>query len=111
MGSTSPGGGSRRRPCQKASFPIPQDATTPAPVTATRRSLMISSSSPPSGRSPPCSQLRLHQIERALDGLDAFELGLVHADVELLLERHDELDEVETVGVEVVSELGGRRDL
>ena len=44
---------------------------------------------------------RRHEVVGVLDGLDAFELFLGHLDLELFLERHDELDEVEAVGVEV----------
>ena len=40
-----------------------------------------------------------------------FEFLLGNLDAELLLERHHELDEVEAVGVEVVTELGVGCDL
>ena len=41
-----------------------------------------------------------------LDRLDAFEFFLRYRHVEFLFERHHELDEVEAVGIEVVTEVG-----
>jgi hypothetical protein len=48
----------------------------------------------------------LTRSKACADGLDALELLLLDGDVELLLERHDQLDQVEAVGVEVVGEAG-----
>ena len=42
---------------------------------------------------------------------DALELGLVDGDAELLLQGHDQLDQVQAVGVEVVGEAGLERHL
>ena len=82
--------GSTSSPSQKASTPMPQRASTPSPVTATRRPLHQSlevtrSSAWPTVSTPSSSSSST-------------------ADVELLLERHDQLDQVEAVGVEVVGE-------
>src|SRR4051812_30700035 len=57
------------------------------------------------------SELRSDEVEGLLDGLDAFELGLVDGDVERLLEGHHQFDQVEAVGLEVVAEAGIRGDL
>src|SRR5687768_14391546 len=76
---------------------MPQVETTPMPVTATRRRVM--------------SDLRFHEFEGLPNGVYSFELLLFDVDVELFFERHDELDEVEAVGVEVVGELGLQLDL
>ena len=71
-------------PFQKFSLPTPAGATTPRPVTATLRPPLI----------------------RPWRRLDALELFFGHDDSELLLECHDEFDEVEAVGIEIVAELG-----
>ena len=65
------------------------------PVTATRRRPSLRAQSLP-----------LDHVEGLADGLDVLELLLLDGDVELVLEGHDELDEVEAVGVEVVGEAG-----
>src|SRR5436305_13828622 len=51
----------------------------------------------------PASELRGDQNERLLNGLDSFELCLVDGHIEGLFERHDQLDEVEAVSVEVIT--------
>src|SRR5690349_24892984 len=81
---------------------MPHGATTPRPTTATLR---------PCGCISRASELAGDQVVRLADGLDAFQLLLRDRDVELLLERHHELDEVEAVGVEVVTEAGLGHDL
>ena len=55
--------------------------------------------------------LAVDQVEGLADGLDALELVLLDGDVELVLEGHHELGEVEAVGVEVVGEAGLLGDL
>src|SRR3546814_12766289 len=56
-------------------------------------------------------ELALDEVEGGADGLDALQLLLLDRDVELLLEGHDQLDEVEAVGIEVVGEAGLLGDL
>src|SRR5687767_14526915 len=104
--SRMPSSGVRHRPSQKASAPVPALATALTAVIATRRRVRVLRSSvigPLLGRLV-CSELALDEVEGGADGLDALQLLLFHGHVELLLERHDELDEVEAVGVEVVGE-------
>ena len=52
------------------------------------------------------ADLAEHEVDRVADGGDALELVLGHLDVEVLLEAHHELDEVEAVGLEVFFEAG-----
>ena len=78
---------------------MPHGATTPRPVTTTRR---------PSRACPSVLRACDDEVVGLADGLDALELLLVDGDVELLFERHDQLDEVEAVGVEVVARSGPR---
>jgi hypothetical protein len=66
-------------------LPSPQGATTPRPA--------------------------YDQVVRLENCLDALEFVLGHLDVEFLLERHHEFDEVEAVCVEIVAELGVWRHL
>ena len=54
---------------------------------------------------------RSTSVDGLADGLDALQLLLLDGDVELVLEGHDELGEVEAVGVEVVGEAGLEGDL
>src|SRR3546814_4900435 len=56
-------------------------------------------------------ELALDEVEGGADGLDALQLLLLDRDVELLLEGHDQLDQVEAVGIEVVGEAGLLGDL
>src|SRR5215207_10630700 len=81
---------------------MPHGATTPRPTTATRRSWGCISGP---------SELAGDQVVGLADRLDPLQLLLGDGDVELLLEGHDELDEVEAVGVEVVAEAGLGHDL
>ena len=48
--------------------------------------------------------LRQHEVDRLADGLDALGLILGHADAVAVLELHDQFDEVERVGFEVLLE-------
>src|SRR4051794_22144209 len=91
----SPEGCGDTSPFQNWSRPIPHAATTPTPVTATRRPFTWWTR----------SKLRLDQRERLADGGDALELLLVDGDVELLFHVHHHLDEVEAVGIEIVGEV------
>jgi hypothetical protein len=52
------------------------------------------------------SQLGEDEVDRLADGAHVLEVFLGHGDVEALLEAHDQLDEVEAVGVEVFLEAG-----
>ena len=80
---------------------MPHGATTPRPVTATRRPRPSTvSPSLPATRSKAWPTVSMPSSSSSVD-----------RDVELLLERHHQLDEVEAVGVEVVAEAGLGRDL
>src|ERR1043166_3667078 len=105
----------RRRP-QTFSRPMPSGVTSPMPVTTMR--LMLNQLPPESTRGgrPAChggarSAVRLDKIDRVLDGDDF--LGSVVRDLapKLLLERHDQLDGIETVGAEIVDKAGVFGDL
>src|SRR3954466_9235510 len=96
----SPDGCGASRPFQNSSRPMPQAATTPTPVTATRRPFKVDAR----------SKLALDQGESLTDGGDALELFLLDGDVELLFHVHHHLDEVEAVGVEIVGEARLHRD-
>src|SRR5438132_561286 len=94
-----------RRVCQKLSRSHAVGVFTPSPVTATLSRWRWSSPFPPS-MSGVGTQLAEDERQRLADGLDALEVLLRYRDVEALLEGHDELDEVEAVGVEVLLEPG-----
>ena len=79
---------------------MPAGATTPSPVIATRRN--------PAGSVVMLvdSDFGNDEVVGGLDGLDAFEVFFGDFDVELLFERHHELDQVEAVCIEIVAEFG-----
>src|SRR5579875_251864 len=87
---------------QNASLPVPIGLTTPSPVTATRPG-------------PALLRRRLGVAFNVLHGLadrgDLLRILVRDLQVELLLQRHDELDHVERVGAEILHELGLRRHL
>src|SRR5688572_9257714 len=109
----------------------PAGVFTPTPVTATRGrprwsvALMFGISSSLISRSAEKAevshertssvgaQLAEHEGEGGADRLDPLQVLFRYGNVEALLEGHDELDQVETVGVEVLLEAGllgdGRR--
>src|SRR5512145_1008400 len=61
--------------------------------------------------SPRLLLVRRDVVHRVLDGLDVLRLLVRDLDLELLLHRHHELDDVEGVGAEVLDERRGRLDL
>src|SRR5664280_467699 len=95
----SPMGGGPLSPDHRASVPTPQHETTPTPVMATRRPDR-------QVRCPVASDLCGDEIECLADGFDAIEFGLVHGDVEGLFEGHDQFDQIEAVGIQVLGEPG-----
>src|SRR5690242_1061328 len=116
-------------PRQASSTPVPTGQTIPSPVTTTRRlDMLLTSCSFPSLREsfarpgprragrrdrPPTRLLlvRVDVVDRVLDGLDVLGLLVGDLDLELLLHRHDELDDVERVRAEVLDEARGDLDL
>src|SRR5207247_4571608 len=56
-------------------------------------------------------QLVEHRSDGVADGVDLVELVLGNGDVEALLDCHDQLDDVEAVGVEIGKEPGPFGDL
>src|SRR5690242_18322560 len=74
---------------------MPHAASTPTPVTATRRASVAGFTG---------SELRLDEVEGLTDGRDALELLFFDGDVELLFEVHHQLDEVEAVRIQIVRE-------
>src|SRR5438874_6266789 len=115
---------------QTRSSPMPSGVTRPMPVTTTRLILhQLPRCQPPWGadggpavlpsRSPgrlanlgsARSAVSLDKIDRILDGDDL--LGRIVRDLaaELLLERHHQLDRVETIGAEIVDKAGVLGDL
>src|SRR3974377_1145959 len=62
--------------------------------------------------SPPSpTDLREHEVACLADGRDPFEVVLGYFDVEALLEAHDQLHQIEAVGVEILLEARGLGDL
>ena len=53
----------------------------------------------------------LHVGDRVADGLDFLGIGIRYRDIELFLDSHDELDDVEAVGTEVIDKMGVGRNL
>src|SRR4051794_33649623 len=93
---------------QNESIVTPAGVFTPMPVTTTRGRPCASRSSvteplPSSGLR---SQLGEDEVDRLADGADVLEVFFGYRDVEALLEAHDQLDQVEAVGVEVFLEAG-----
>src|SRR5262249_13387106 len=83
----------RSSACQVDSASFPSGVTQPRPVTTTRR------------RAPPATlglDFFLQVVDGVPDGLDPLGIVVRDLDVELLLHRHHELDDVERVGAEVV---------
>src|SRR3546814_3697920 len=95
-----PSSGAVRRPSQNCSAPMPALATALIAVMATRRRVRWLRSSVIGAVR--LLELALDEVEGGADGLDALQLLLLDRDVELLLEGHDQLDQVEAVGIEVV---------
>src|SRR6516165_1189949 len=90
--------------CHTVSAPTPSGVTRPMPVTTTRFMLACCMSLPP-------APARLNEGDHVLHGDDL--LGSIIGDftAELLLEGHDQLDGVETVGSEIINEAGILGDL
>src|SRR6478672_7986839 len=87
-----------RSPCQEESTSFPTGVTRPSPVTTTR-----------------CGKLLSHlfvEIRHGIaDGAELFRFLVGDIDVELLLERHHQLNGVETVAAEIFHETGIAREL
>ena len=84
---------------------MPAGVLTPMPVTATRGPAAMVEVSVGVAHAF-AATLAEDEVDRLADGGDALEVLFGHRDVEALLEAHDELDEVEAVGVEVLLEAG-----
>src|SRR5439155_20788988 len=69
--------------------------------------------SPPSSPTSPAGALlvRGDVVDGLADGLDLLRVLVGDLDAELILELHDQLDEVERVGIEILLERGLLRDL
>src|SRR6185437_14839359 len=86
---------SRRQTC---SNPMPSGLATPMPVTTTRRIATILLGARSGGL------LLLDVVEGVLHGADLLRRVFRNLDAERLLERHHQLDGVETVGAQVIDE-------
>src|SRR6185312_5031799 len=80
-------------PFQVEATSVPTGVTRPSPVTTTRRDKLF-------------PDLLVEIIHRVADGPQLFRVLIRDVDVELLLERHDELHRVQAVGAEVLHEAG-----
>src|SRR6185436_13699764 len=81
------------RAAQVLATSFPNGVTRPIPVTATRRVTLLA-----------FPHLVVEVGHRRPDGTELLRLLVRDVDVELLLERHDQLDRVETVGAQVFHE-------
>src|SRR5215218_6943318 len=81
-----------RRACQVVATSLPTGVTTPSPVTTTRRFIR--------------PDLLVQVRDRVADGAELLRVLVGDVDVELLLELHDQLDDVEAVGAEILDEAG-----
>src|SRR5258708_2961448 len=105
--------------CHVASVPIPRGVTSPRPVTTTLRStlciLMLARGQrlKPEARSrqPGLLLVLVDEVDRVLHGLDVLGLFVRDLDLELLLHRHHQLDDIERVGAQVLDEGGLHLDL
>src|SRR6266568_8707071 len=109
------------RACQFSSIPTPSGVTSPIPVMTTLRmsspKIVVGGPTNCQTRDEPSSRgtarrfllldVRLHVIDRVLDGLDLLGVLVGDLDVEGLLEREHELDDGQGVRLEIVDE--GRR--
>src|SRR3954454_8970057 len=115
---------------QLVSISPPKGDTIPRPVTTTRRIAKLlkgqkTNGPPPWAGSRSCQAARtppgrrggrsglvgLDIVDRVLDGADLLGRVVGNLDSELLLEGHDQLDDVEAVGAEIVDEAGFLGDL
>src|SRR5512145_487115 len=92
---------------QASSTVLPTGQTIPRPVTTTRRR----DKRVPGAGSGLLAAMGLDVIDCLLDGGDLLGLLVRDLGLELLLERHNELDRVEGVGAEVIDERGFVLDL
>src|ERR1700719_90924 len=81
----------RRTRCQRSSTLRLSEVTAPRPVTTTRRFMHMRS-----------RLVFLDVFDRLPDGLDLLGGVVGNIDVELFLEFHDQLDNIERVGAEIV---------
>src|ERR1041385_6436519 len=88
------------RAAQVSSTVFPPGVTSPRPVTTTRRFA-----------TGLLAGLLVEILHRIADGAKLLRLFIGDVDVELLLERHHELDGVEAVGAEVLHETGLGQEL
>src|SRR5665213_2412669 len=109
---------------QLCSVPRPRGVRRPIPVTTTRRMALLKRRPPRLGflratRRPEFyirisslgAEALLDELDGVADGLDMLGRVIRDLDVELLLERHHQLDVVEAVGAQVVDEGGLLGDL
>src|SRR3954452_9002969 len=83
---------------QLDSTSVPTGVTSPRPVTTTRFAKLL-------------PDFLVEIIHGIADGTKLLGIFVGNVDVELLLERHDELDRVQAVGAEVFHEAGLAREL
>src|SRR5581483_8589917 len=99
---------------QVAATSLPTGVIAPIPVTTTRRFIYRSSrrrgapslGSRRSGSLRVAPDLRVQVADRVADRAELLRVFVGDVDVELLLELHDQLDDVEAVGAEVLDEAG-----
>ena len=72
---------------------MPSGLTVPRPVMTTRRGHFL-------------AMLPLDVVDRLADGLDLLGLVVGDGDLELFFQLHDQLDDVERVGADVLDERG-----
>src|SRR6476646_9151985 len=82
-----------RSAVQVESTSVPTGGTSPRPVTTTRCAKLL-------------PDLLVEVVHGVADGPELLGILIRNVDVELLLERHDELDRVQAVGAEVFHEAG-----